>query len=371
MIPFIDMQARHAPRKEEFMRAISDVIDSGNFAGGAHVERFEKEFAAYLGTREVVGVGSGTEALWLSMVAMGIGPGDEVVTVPMTFAATVEAICLAGARPVFVDINERTYTMDPAELDEAITAKTKAIIPVHLFGQTADMGPILQIARRRGIRVIEDAAQAHGAEYFGRKAGALADAGCFSFYPSKNLGALGDGGAIATDDVNLANKLRILRDHGQTAKNRHTLVGWNSRLDAIQAAVLSVKLRYLDDENRRRREHARLYDRLLDGLPDLITPFCPYPAGHVHHIYSVMVRDRPNVVRKLEKRGIGVSIHYPVPIHLQSAYRILGHEIGDFPIAECCAEGFVSLPMYPEMQPEQVACVAATVRECVGDCITV
>lgn len=353
------------------MRAIGDVIDSGSFAGGAYVEQFEKEFAAYLGTREVVGLGSGTEALWLSMVAMGIGPGDEVVTVPMTFAATVEAICLAGARPVFVDINERTYTMDPAELDDAITAKTKAIIPVHLFGQTADMGPILQIARRRGIRVIEDAAQAHGAEYFGRKAGSLADAGCFSFYPSKNLGALGDGGAIATDDVNLANKLRILRDHGQTAKNRHTLVGWNSRLDAIQAAVLSVKLRHLDEENRRRREHARLYDRLLDGLPDLITPFCPYPAGHVHHIYSVMVRDRQNVVRKLEKRGIGVSIHYPTPIHLQSAYRILGYEPGDFPIAECCAEGFVSLPMFPELHPEQVSCVAATVRECVGDCITV
>lgn len=371
MIPFLDMQARHAPRKEEFMRAISEVIDSGNFAGGAHVERFEKEFAAYLGTREVVGVGSGTEALWLSMVAMGIGPGDEVVTVPMTFAATVEAICLAGARPVFVDINERTYTMDPAELDEAITAKTKAVIPVHLFGQTADMGPILQIARRRGIRVIEDAAQAHGAEYFGRKAGALADAGCFSFYPSKNLGALGDGGAIATDDVNLANKLRMLRDHGQSAKNRHTLVGWNSRLDAIQAAVLSVKLQYLDDENRRRREHARTYDRLLDGLPDLIPPFCPQQAGHVHHIYAVLVRDRQDVMRKLEKRGIGAGIHYPVPLHLQSAYRILGYESGDFPIAECCASGFVSLPMYPELLPDQVAHVAATVRECVGDCITV
>ena len=371
MIPFLDMKARHAPLREEFMNAIGGVIDSGNFAGGPQVERFEREFAQYCGTREVVGVGSGTEALWLTMVAMGIGPGDEVVTVPMSFAATVEAICLAGAKPVFVDINERTYTMDPSELDDAITARTKAVIPVHLFGQTADMSPILQIARKRGIRVIEDAAQAHGAEYWGRKAGSLADAGCFSFYPSKNLGAFGDGGAIATDDLMLANKLRMLRDHGQSAKNQHSLVGWNSRLDAIQAAVLNVKLRHLDQDNLKRREHARSYDHFLADLPDLITPFSAQPGGHVYHIYATLVRDRVQVIRKLEKRGIGVSIHYPTPIHLQPAYRILGYEHGDFPVTECCAEGFISLPMYPEMAPEQVAYVAAAVRECVGDCISV
>jgi dTDP-4-amino-4,6-dideoxygalactose transaminase len=371
MIPFMDMQARHASRREEFLGAISEVIDTGNFTGGQQIEHFEREFASYCGTREAVGVGSGTEALWLTMVAMGIGPGDEVVTVPMSFAATVEAICLAGAKPVFVDINERTYTMEPSELDEAITARTKAIIPVHLFGQTADMGPILQIARKHGIRVIEDAAQAHGAEYWGRRAGSLGDAGCFSFYPSKNLGAFGDGGAVTTDDLGLAAKLRMLRNHGQSAKNHHTLVGWNSRLDAIQAAVLSIKLRHLDHENQCRREIAAMYDRFLSNLPDVLTPFSAQPRGHVYHIYATLVRDRAEIVRKLEKRGIGVGIHYPVPIHLQPAYRILGYERGDFPVTECCADGFVSLPMYPELTREQIIEVAATVREAAGDCIAV
>ena len=260
MIPFFDMKARHAPKREEYLRAIGEVIDTGAFAGGAFVERFEAEFAAYCGVDHAVGVGSGTEALWLAMVAMGIGPGDEVITVPMSFAATVEAICLVGAKPVFVDIDEQNYTMDPAALVDAITSRTKAIIPVHLFGQVADMSPILEIAERRGIRVIEDAAQAHGAEYKGRKAGSLGDAGCFSFYPSKNLGAFGEGGAVLTKDSAVAGKLKMLRNHGQSARNRHTLVGWNSRLDGIQAAVLSVKLPHLDRENHMRSERAAYYD---------------------------------------------------------------------------------------------------------------
>lgn len=370
MVPFIDMKARHAPRREEFMRAIGEVIDAGAFAGGPFVERFEHDFAAYCGTRAAVGVGSGTEALWLTMVAMGIGPGDEVVTVPMSFAATVEAICLAGAKPVFADIDARTYTMDPAALEDVLTPRTKAIVPVHLFGQAADMDPIREIARRRGLRVIEDAAQAHGAEYKGRKAGSLGDAGCFSFYPSKNLGAFGEGGAVVTNDEELSNKLRMLRDHGQSGKNHHSLVGWNSRLDGIQAAILGVKLRHLDHENRLRRDRALHYDRGLAGLPEVVAPVEADGAQHVYHIYAIRVRDRRDLMAALDAKGIGFSVHYPVPIHLQTAYRLLGYEAGDFPVSERCAREFLSLPMFPEMTPEQAAFVTDTIREKAGLCVT-
>ena len=366
MVPFLDMKARHAPLREELMHAVGAVIDSGVFAGGPAVERFERDFAAYCGTRSAVGVGSGTEALWLTMVAMGIGPGDEVITVPMSFVATVEAICLAGAKPVFVDIDERTYTMDPQALEAAVTPRTKAVIPVHLFGQAADMSPILEIARRRGLRVIEDAAQAHGAEYQGRRTGSLGDAGCFSFYPSKNLGAFGEGGAVVTDHEDLAAKLRMLRDHGQTGKNRHSLIGWNSRLDAIQAAVLGVKLRHLDRENSLRREHAQRYDHWLAGLPEVLTPLAAAGGRHVYHIYALRVRHRQELLREFAQKEIGFGMHYPVPIHLQPAYRILGHRHGDFPVAEQCAEEFVSLPMYPEITPAQIAFVTDSVRQTSG-----
>ncbi len=369
MIPFLDMKARHAPLREEMMHAVGAVIDSGVFAGGPLVERFERDFAAYCGARSAVGVGSGTEALWLTLVAMGIGPGDEVITVPMSFVATVEAICLAGAKPVFVDIDERTYTMDPQALEAAVTPRTKAVIPVHLFGQAADMSPILEIARRRGLRVIEDAAQAHGAEYQGRRTGSLGDAGCFSFYPSKNLGAFGEGGAVVTDHEDLAAKLRMLRDHGQTGKNRHSLIGWNSRLDAIQAAVLGVKLRHLDRENSLRREHAQRYDRGLAGLPEVLTPIAAAGGRHVYHIYALRVRDRQELLRQFAQKEIGFGMHYPVPIHLQPAYRILGHQRGDFPVAEQCADEFVSLPMYPEITPAQIAFVTDSVRQTAGVCV--
>ncbi len=369
MIPFFDMQARHAARREEYLRAISEVMDSGCFAAGPFVERFERDFAKYCGTGCCVGVGSGTEALWLTMVAMGIGPGDEVITVPMTFAATVEAICLAGAKPVFVDIDERTYTMNPALLERAITPRTKAIIPVHLFGQAAAMAPILEIARARGIRVIEDAAQAHGAEYHGRKTGSLGDAGCFSFYPSKNLGAFGEGGAVVTNDDELAIKLRMLRDHGQSGRNRHTYVGWNSRLDAIQAAVLGVKLRHLDHENQIRREIAIRYSRGLLGLPDVLPPRVAEGSSHVYHIYALRVSGRAPLLDALQARQIGFSIHYPTPVHLQPAFRGLGHQPGDFPVAELCAGEFVSLPMYPELSPAQVVEVTQAVRATFGVCI--
>lgn len=370
-VPFLDMQASHAPHREEFLDAIAEVIDSGCFSGGPFVERFETDFARYCGTRNAIGLGSGTEALWLSLVAMGVGPGDEVVTVPMTFAATVEAICLAGAKPVFVDIDPEHYTMKPAALQRVLTSRTKAVIPVHLFGRIAEMDPILEIARRHGLRVIEDAAQAHGAEYQGRKAGAHGDVGCFSFYPAKNLGAFGEGGAVITDDDALAQKLRMLRNHGQYRKNHHSVVGWNSRLDGIQAAVLSVKLGHLDDNNRRRRDHASRYHRELWDLPDTVTPPLTDDMRHVYHIYALQVRGRSDLIKIFEKRQIGFGVHYPVPIHLQAAYRSLGYKAGDFPVAEQCAERFVSLPMFPELTQAQIALVTDAIKESAGSCVTV
>ena len=271
-VPFLDLNSAHAPLRGEIRAAIEEVIDRGVFAGGPFVEDFEKDFAAYCGVRHAIGVGSGTDALWLALLALGVGPGDEVLTVPNTFMATAEAITYCGAKPVFVDVDERTYTMDPAALETAITARTKAIIPVHLFGQPADMDPILEIARARGLVVIEDAAQAHGAEYKGRRAGSLGDAGCFSFYPGKNLGALGEAGAVVTGDHELQEKIRILRDHGQIRKYHHTMVGWNARMDGIQAAVLRVKLRHLEAGNELRRSHAAHYDRSLQEIEELETP---------------------------------------------------------------------------------------------------
>lgn len=361
-VPFMDLQALHAPLRGDYLRAIEAVMDSGNFSGGPFVERFEEEFAAYCGTRHAVGVGSGTDALWLTLAAMGIGPGDEVITVPMTFAATVEAIRMAGAKPVFVDIDPVSYTMDPAAIANVLTPQTKALLPVHLFGQTADMAPILALARKHGLRVIEDAAQAHGAEYSGRKAGSLADAGCFSFFPAKNLGGFGEGGAVTTNDEGLARTLRMLRDHGQSEKYRHELCGWNSRMDGIQAAVLSLKLRDLDEGNQARERHALRYRRALAELTDVITPAAPDGGRHVYHIYAIQVRDRQKLTGFFERRQIGFGVHYPVPVHLQPAYRRLGHKPGDFPIAEQCAGHFVSLPMFPALTPEQISSVADAVK---------
>lgn len=345
----MDLKARHAPMRSELLGAMEAVMDSGDFSGGLFVERFEEQFAAYCGTRHAVGVGSGTEALWLTLVAMGIGPGDEVITVPMTFVATVEAICLAGARPVFVDIDPVTYTMDPEALEVAITARTKAIIPVHLFGQPADMGAVLKIARRHGLRVIEDAAQAHGAEWRGCKAGSLADAGCFSFFPGKNLGAFGEAGAVTTDDGDLAQRLRVLRDHGQSRKHHHEIPGWNSRMDGVQAAVLSAKLPTLDDGNRVRRRHVLYYRRELSGIEEIILPVERPGVIHAWHIHALRVRGRQGLLEILRKEGIGYGLHYPVSIHLQPAFGNLGYKVGDFPVSEQCAKEFLSLPAGPEL----------------------
>jgi dTDP-4-amino-4,6-dideoxygalactose transaminase len=368
-VPFLDLNAHHAPLREEFERVIGEVIDSGAFAGGVFVEKFEAEFAAFCRCQHAIGLGSGTEALWLALLACGVGPGDEVITVPNTFMATAEAITYCAARPVFVDVDETTYTMDPAGLEKALSSKTKAIIPVHLFGQTADMDPILEFARKHDLFVIEDAAQAHGAEYKGRRAGTMGDAGCFSFYPGKNLGALGEAGAVVTNNPELQETIRTLRDHGQVRKYRHSMIGWNCRMDGIQAAVLSVKLRRLETANLMRRANAREYNAALAGLEEVNTPIEAEQSKHVYHIYPVRVEERDETMWRLQEKGVQCGIHYPVPIHLQKAYRELGYEQGSFPVSERTALELISLPMFPELTKEQIAIVALSLREAVTSCV--
>ena len=365
-VPYLDLKAHHAPLRKEFDRAIAEVIDSNAFAGGPFVTRFENEFAAFCECEHAVGLGNGTDALWLTLLALGIGLGDEVITVPSTFMATAEAITYCGATPTFVDIDERTYTMDPAGLEGVITEKTRAIIPVHLFGQPADLDPILEIARAHNLFVIEDAAQAHGAEYKGQKAGTLGTAGCFSFYPGKNLGAFGEAGAVVTNDFELQEKIRILRDHGQVQKYQHTMIGWNCRMDGIQAAVLSVKLKHLQRGNDLRRAHANVYNEAFAEIEELITPNEAKYARHVYHVYAIRVPERAKVMQFLANEGVGCGVHYPIPIHLQEAYQGLGYKKGAFPIAEQTAEEFLSLPMFPELSQAQLELVVEAVSECIG-----
>jgi dTDP-4-amino-4,6-dideoxygalactose transaminase len=356
-VPFLNLWAQHEPLKDELTAAINEVIESSAFAGGPFVAKFEDDFAAFCGCAHAVGLGNGTDALWLSLLALGVGPGDEVITVSSTFIATAEAISFCGAKPVFVDIDEQTYTLDPNLIEQVITPRTKAIIPVHLFGQVADMDPIMEIARKHNLFVIEDACQAHGAEYKGRKAGTIGDAGCFSFYPGKNLGALGEAGAVVTNNNTLKAKLQMLRDHGQTKKYHHAAIGWNARMDGIQGAVLGVKLKRLAAGNDARRNHARLYNQLLKGIEGITTPIeAPY-GKPVYHIYAVRVKERDELIRALAEKGIACAIHYPVPVHLQEAYRFLGLLSGSLPVAERCAQEFVSLPMFPELTPEQITSV--------------
>lgn len=362
-VPFTNLKTFHAPLKKEIQRVIGNVIDSGSFAGGPFVERFEEEFANYCGSSHAIGVGSGTDAIWLTLTAMGIGPHDEVVTVPMSFIATAEAISLTGAKPVFVDIDPTTYTMDPSALERAITSRTKALIPVHLFGQVADMEPILKLALKYNLKVIEDAAQSHGAEYQNRKAGSIGHAGCFSFYPGKNLGAIGEAGAIITNDPQLARQLKALRDHGQTRKYHHQVIGWNSRMDGIQAAVLSFKLPNLDKENNQRRAHAAAYDQLLGTINEVSCPRIGKLRTHSYHIYSVRTPERERVLRVLSKNDIGYGIHYPVPIHLQPAYQDLGHKVGDFPVSEACSKSFISLPIFPALSSNQIQSVGEALSQ--------
>ncbi len=361
-VPFLDLSAHHHALEDEVLAAIREVIESSAFAGGPFVAKFEKDFAAYCHTRFAAGVGSGTEALWLALLACGIGAGDEVITVPNSFLATAEAISVSGAAPVFVDVAPQTYTMDPELLEAAITPRTKAIIPVHLFGQMTDMDPIMETARRHKLVVIEDACQAHGAEYKGRRAGSIGHAGCFSFYPGKNLGAMGEAGAVVTNDPSIHEKIQVLRDHGQRAKYQHSHIGWNARMDGIQAAILRVKLKTLDRSNAARRSHARFYETHLGNREDLITPKEAGYGTHVYHVYAVRVKGRDQLQRALADQGIASGIHYPIPIHLQEAYGHLKLGRGSFPVVERCAEEFLSLPMFPELTAEQIETVVREIN---------
>lgn len=357
-VPFLDLKIQYQSIRDEISLALQQVLDSTAFAGGRFVESFEKDFAAFCQCEHAIGVGSGTTALWIALSGLGIGPGDEVITVPNTFIATAEAISFCGATPVFVDVDERTYNMDPSLLEAAVTPRTKAIIPVHLFGQTADMDPIMEIARARELFVVEDACQAHGAEYKGRRAGSIGDAGCFSFYPGKNLGAYGEAGAVVTNNSELAERMRAFRNHGQTKKSCHTMIGWNGRMDGFQGAVLSAKLKHLSAWNEARGKNAALYNQLLAETDELITPTEAEYARHIYHVYAIRTQDRDDLMSALAEQGISCGIHYPVPIHLQKAYNHLGHGTNSFPVAEKCADEFVSLPMFAELTSEQIEKVA-------------
>ncbi|NML18342.1 DegT/DnrJ/EryC1/StrS family aminotransferase [Azohydromonas caseinilytica] len=361
MIPFVDLKAQYRSIKDEVDAAVLGVIERCEFTLGSEVAAFEKEFAAYCQVEHGIGVNTGTSALHLALLAAGVGAGDEVITVPFTFVATVSAIDYTGAKPVFVDIDPKTFTMDPNALEAAITDKTKAIIPVHLYGQTADMDPILEIARKHGLVVIEDACQAHGAEYKGRRAGSMGDMGCFSFYPGKNLGAYGEGGMVTTNSPEFTKTIRMLRDWGAEKKYQHVLKGFNFRLEGIQGAVLRVKLKYLEAWTEARRTAAAHYDRLLagSGVP---TPYVRPDVRHVYHIYAVRTQHRQTWQDALLAQGIQSGIHYPTPVHLLPAFADLGYRAGQFPHAEKAASEVLSLPMFPELTQAQCEQVAQAVR---------
>ena len=360
-VPFLDLKAQYKTIANEITIALQKVLDNSAFAGGPFVAQFEKEFAAFYQSESAIGVGSGTSALWAALIGLGIGDGDEVITAPNTFIATAEAISMCGARPVFVDINEQTCNINPELIEKAITPRTKAIIPVHLYGQMAEMDNIMEIARSHGLYVIEDACQAHGAEYKGR-IGCMGEASCFSFYPGKNLGAYGEAGAVVTNNTELADKIRMFRDHGQEKKYYHSIVGWNARMDGFQGAVLSVKLKHLTGWNESRRKNAQLYNDLLVNVEGVITPTQADYAKHVYHIYAIRCKKRDELINALLEKEVFCGIHYPVPLHLQDAYKSLGYSEGSFPVAERCAGELVSLPMFSELTQEQIEKVVKEIK---------
>lgn len=361
MIPFVDLKTQYESIRQEIEPEVLRVLASGSYVLGEDVAAFEREFADYSGSPIGIAVNSGTSALHLALLAAGVGPGDEVITTTFTFVATVAAIGYAGAIPVLVDIEPRSYTIDPELVERAITPRTKAIIPVHLYGQPADMDPIVEIASRHGITVIEDAAQAHGAEYKGRRAGSIGSIGCFSFYPGKNLGAYGEGGLVTTNDESLARTIRMLRDWGAEKKYAHVLKGYNYRLEAIQGAILRVKLRHLEAWTNARIAHAARYAAQLDRRA--MPPETMAYARHVFHVYAIRVHDRAAMQSSLAAKQIQTGIHYPIPVHLLPAWSDLGHKRGDFPHAELAADEVLSLPMYPELRDEQIDEVAHAINE--------
>lgn len=361
-VPFLDLKAQYETIKGEIRPAIDEVIEKTAFAGGPFVAKFDQEFAAFCGTKHSVGCSSGTEALWIPLQGLGVGAGDEVITVPNSFIATAEAISFCGAKPVFVEVDPVTYTMDPARIEAAITPRTKALLPVHLYGQMADMDPIMTIAKKHKLFVVEDACQAHGAEYKGRKAGSIGDAGAFSFYPGKNLGAYGEGGATTTNDDKLADWMRAFRDHGSKEKYHHDVIGWNGRLGGIQGAVLSVKLRHLAAWNDARRSRAELYRKLLKDVPGVTVPVEAEGRRHVYHLFVIRVADRKGLMEFFAANEIQCGIHYPVPIHRQKAYASLGLGPGSFPFTEKSTGEIVSLPMFAELKDEQIAFVCEKIK---------
>jgi len=363
-IQFVDLSRQYDSIRSEVDNAISNVLDRSAFILGENVEVFENQFAEFCKVKHCVGVDSGTSALALSLEAIGVKPGDEVITVPNTFIATALAISWSGARPVFVPIQPDTYNMDPSKLEAAITERTKAILPVHLYGQPCDMSPIMEIAEKHDLRVVEDACQAHGAEYNGKKVGSFGDAAAFSFYPGKNLGAYGDGGAVVTNDSEINNSIRMLRNYGQKEKYNHILKGYNRRLDGVQAAVLYVKLKRLEEWNEMRRKNAAYYNKLLsDSCNDIDLPKEAHYSKHIYHIYALRSNYRDLLKEFLESRGIATGIHYPIPVHLQKSYADLGYKEGDFSITEGYSKQLLSVPMFPELKKEEIEYVAESINE--------
>ena len=360
MIPFVDLKAQYLSIKDEIDTAVLKVLESTQFILGNEVIALEEEFAAYCDADYGIAVNTGTSALHLALLAAGIGAGDEVITVPFTFVATTAAICYTGATPVFVDINPVSYTIDVTQIEKAITERTKAILPVHLYGQPADMEPIMEIARRHGLTVIEDAAQAHGADYKGQRVGSIGDIGCFSFYPGKNLGAYGEGGMAVTNNPEYIHTMQMLRDWGQERRYHHVLKGYNYRMDGIQGAILRVKLRYIEAWTEARRKHAAQYDKLLAKCGVGIPAVMPY-SRHVYHVYAIRTSQRDSLQQSLQEQEIQTGIHYPIPVHLQPAYADLGYKEGDFPQSEAASREVLSLPMYAELSIESQTQVAKAV----------
>ena len=362
-IPLLDLKSQYKSIKPEIQKTINNVLDGCQFILGENVKKFEQEFAKFIGVKYAIGVGNGTDALYLALRTCGVSKNNEVILPVNTFIATAEAITLNGAKPVFVDIDAKTYNIDLQKMEKAITKKTKAIIPVHLYGQPADMSPILKIAKKYKLWIIEDCAQSHGAKYKNKMVGSIGDIGCFSFFPGKNLGAYGDAGIITTNNKNLAQKIYRLRNHGRLEKYKHTTEGINSRLDEIQAAILRVKLRYLKKWNKARQKNAKIYDKFFKNINDIITPQIVKNSKSVYYFYVIRLKNRKKIQKRLKEKGVSTGIHYPIPLHLQPAYKYLGYKKRDFPRVEKISNEILSLPIYPELTEKQIKFIVNIIKK--------